>query len=273
MTTAAGLDDLTVVVPVRNAELLLEECLDSVVAAAPSEIIVVDGMSTDRTLEIASRYPVKVLSDDGRGLPVARLLGAKTATTRYLALVDADVVLPEGSLLSLLQEFTEGGYVALQAGLESVGGPGYWGEALATHHRWGRSRWWFGLVATIFERERLLDTGFDERFQSGEDIELRWRLAQSGAKIGVSRTNVVTHRFADDSFGFARDQFVADGEGLGRMIRKHGLSGVRLALLPVLAAVRGITISLLRRQARWVRYYLAYTAYNYRAMWRGLRSP
>ena len=273
MTDSSPLDDLTVVVPVRNAELLLEGCLESIVAAEPREIIVVDGMSTDRTLEIAGRYPVRVLSDEGRGLPVARMRGAEAATTRYVALVDADVVLPPGSLQALLREFTEDHYVALQAGLESVGGPGYWGEALATHHRWGRSRWWFGLVATIFERDRLLDTGFDERFRSGEDIELRWRLTQDGSKIGVSRETLVTHRFADDSFDFARDQFVADGEGLGRMIRKHGPTGVRLAFLPMLAGIRGIVISLFRRQARWVRYYLAYAAYNYSAMWRGLRGP
>lgn len=265
--------DLTVIVPVRNADLLLEACLDSVVASNPKEIIVVDGNSTDQTLDIAARYPVRVLSDDGRGLPVARMLGAQTATTRYVALVDADVVLPPGSLEALLGEFVAEDYVALQAGLESVGGPGYWGEALATHHRWGRSRWWFGLVATIFERDRLLETGFDEQFISGEDIELRWRLQQGGAKIGVSRDTIVTHRFADDSFDFARGQFVADGEGLGRMIGKHGVAGVRLALLPLLAGIRGSVISIFRRQARWVRYYIVYTAYNYSAMWRGLRRP
>lgn len=272
MTNPTALDDLTVVVPVRNAEMLLEDCLESIVAAKPKEIILVDGMSTDKTIEIAARYPVRMLSDEGRGLPVARMRGAEAATTRYVALIDVDVVLPPGSLQALLGEFTEEHYVALQAGLESVGGPGYWGEALATHHRWGRSRWWFGLVATIFERDRLLETGFDEKFTSGEDIELRWRLKSEGAKIGVSRNTLVTHRFADDSFDFARDQFTADGEGLGRMVRKHGLTGVRLLFLPLLAGIRGVVISVARRQARWVRYYLVYTAYNYAAMWRGLRN-
>lgn len=272
MTDSVLLDDLTVVVPVRNAELLVEACLESIVVAGPKEIIVVDGLSTDATLEIISRYPVRLLSDDGLGLPVARMRGARASTTRYVALVDADVVLEPSSLETLLGEFVADDYVALQAGLESVGGPGYWGEALATHHRWGRSRWWFGLVATIFERDRLLEIGFDERFKSGEDIELRWRLEREGAKIGVSRRTIVTHRFADDSFDFARDQFVADGEGLGRMIRKHGLSGVRLVFLPLLAGIRGVVISVFKRQPRWARYYATYTAYNYSSMWRGLRD-
>ena len=64
--------ELSVVIPVRNAEELIEECLASVVAAEPSEIIVVDGCSTDRTLDIVGRYGVRVLSDGGRGVAVAR---------------------------------------------------------------------------------------------------------------------------------------------------------------------------------------------------------
>lgn len=272
MKRPAALDDLTVVVPVRNAELLVEACLESIVAAEPKQIIVVDGLSTDTTLDIVSRYPVQVISDDGLGLPVARMRGAEASSTRFVALIDADVVLPPGSLQSLLDEFVANDYIALQAGLESVGGPGYWGEALATHHRWGRSRWWFGLVATIFERDQLLEIGFNDQFPSGEDIEMRWRLQRDGAKTGVSRRTVVTHRFVDDSFDFARDQFTADGEGLGRMIGKYGISGVRLAFLPLLAGIRGVAVSISHRQVRWVRYYGVYMAYNYLAMWRGLRD-
>jgi glycosyltransferase involved in cell wall biosynthesis len=175
-----SLGDLTVVVPVRNAAGMLADCLDSIVRQRPAEIVVVDGNSTDTTLELARRYEVTILSDEGRGLPVARLLGVRAAVTPHVALVDADVVLPDGALARLLTEYLAGGYTALQAGLNSVGGPGYWGRALAQHHRSGRSKTWFGLVATIFDRDTLLEIGFDERFLSGEDIELRWRLIKAG---------------------------------------------------------------------------------------------
>jgi glycosyltransferase involved in cell wall biosynthesis len=265
-TSDALLADLTVVIPVRNAEQLLPACLASVARAGPSQIVVVDGNSIDGTLEIARRYPTTVLSDDGRGLPVARTLGAREAKTRYVALVDADVVLPEGSLAQLLGEFRAGGYTALQAGLHSVGGPGYWGRALAEHHRSGRSRNWFGLVATIFERETLLAVGFDQKFVSGEDIELRWRLAQDGCRIGVSSSTVVIHRFGGDTFAFALDQFAMDGRGLAEMVRKHGWHGVRLLALPGAAAVRGIALSLVRLRPQWVPYYVCFGAANYAAM-------
>lgn len=267
------LADLTVVIPVRNAERLLPECMESALRERPREIIVVDGESTDRTVEIARGYGATVVSDEGRGLPVARELGAELAETPYVALIDADVVLTDGALRDLLAEFESGGYTALQAGLLSTGGPGYWGRALAQHHRWGRSKSWFGLVATIFKRETLLRMGFDQQFVSGEDIELRWRLQRQGALVGVSERTVVTHRFGEDSFSFARMQFRMDGEGLGKMVRKHGWRGSPLLALPAAAAARGICLSLARLRPQWILYYLCFAVCNYVAMTAELARP
>ena len=257
--------DVTVVVPVRNAAAILEPCLESVAAAHPREIVIVDGLSTDETLDIARRYPVKIISDEGKGLPAARMMGAREAESRWVALVDADVVFPEGALERLLTEFTADGYAALQAGLESTAGPGYWGQALANHHRTGRSRRWFGLVATIMERDAFLAHGLDEGFLSGEDIDLRWRLAEAGARTGVSEQTTVEHRFGD-TFAFARDQFVQDGHGLGRMITKHGWKAAHLGLLPLAVGVRGMLLSLIRLQPRWIPYYAAFVVFNYGAL-------
>lgn len=80
-------------------------------------------------------------------------------------------------------------------------------------------------MATLFDRKALLEHGFDARFLSGEDIELRWRLQRAGARIGVSERTIVEHRFEDDSYDFAKGQWLADGHGLGRMVVKHGARG------------------------------------------------
>src|SRR5689334_13496980 len=257
------LADVTVVIPARNAERLLPACMKSALRERPRAVIVVDGESTDRTIEIARERGAMVISDKGQGLPVARKLGAELAETPYVALVDADVVLPQGALHRLREEFEEEGYKALQAGLLSVGGPGYWGRALAQHHRWGRSKNWFGLAATMFERSTLLRVGFDRQFVSGEDIDLRWRLQREGANIGVSKRTVVTHRFGDDSFAFARMQFVMDGRGLGKMVCKHGWRATPLLAVPFTAAGRGIYLSLARLQPQWIPYYVCFAVVNY----------
>jgi glycosyltransferase involved in cell wall biosynthesis len=260
------LADVTVVIPARNAERLLPACMESALRERPRAVIVVDGESTDRTTEIAREQGVLVVSDKGQGLPVARKLGAELAETPYVALVDADVVFPVGALRRLRAEFEEDGYNALQAGLLSVGGPRYWGRALAQHHRWGRSKNWFGLAATMFDRSTLLRIGFDRQFTSGEDIEVRWRLQREGVSIGVSKRTFVTHRFGDDSFAYARLQFDMDGRGLGKMVRKHGWRAAPLLALPVAAAVRGISLSLARLQPQWIPYYVCFALFNYIAM-------
>jgi glycosyltransferase involved in cell wall biosynthesis len=253
---------VSVVVPVRNAEQFLEACLASVARQRPSEIIIVDGRSTDRTLEIAQRYTDRVLSDDGQGVAAARRMGVSEASSTWVALVDADVVLPDGSLGRLFDEFQEGHYVGLQAALHSVSGDGYWGQALVQHHRTGRSKNWFGLVATLFERDAFLEIGLDENFLSGEDIELRVRLEQAGARVAVSSRTEVIHRFGD-GFAFARGQWLADGQGLARTVGKHGWRTAWLLALPLAAAVRGVALTLARREPIWVPYYACFLAFNY----------
>jgi glycosyltransferase involved in cell wall biosynthesis len=262
--------DVTAVVPVRNAADLLPACLESLRASGVADIVVVDGLSHDASREIARSYGATVISDDGLGLPVARQRGVEYARTRCVALVDADVVFPPDAMVALVQEYLDGEYAALQAGLHSVSGPGYWGQALTFHHRTGRSRSWFGVVATLVDRDFMLAVGFDEKFRSGEDIELRWRLRDAGRRIGVSRKVLVHHRFAGDDFAFARDQFLMDGEGLGRMSRKLGWRGLPLLALPVAAGARGVLLSVAHRQPRWIAYFAAFVGYNYRGIWRGL---
>ncbi len=253
---------ISVVVPVRNAEAFLEECLASVARQGPTEIVVVDGRSTDGTLEIARRYTDRILSDGGRGVAAARRMGVAEARSRWVALVDADVVLPDAALRDLFDEFKQGGYVGLQAGLHSVSGDGYWGRALVEHHRTGRSKNWFGLVATLFERDAFLSIGLDEAFLSGEDIELRVRLERAGARVAVSTRTEVTHRFGD-GFPFAQGQWLADGQGLARTVGKHGWRTAWLLSLPLAAAIRGIGLTLVRRQPVWIPYYLCFLVFNY----------
>jgi GT2 family glycosyltransferase len=188
-----------------------------------------------------------------------------------VALIDADVIVDEGDLERLLAEAQRYGYTALQAGLRSVSGNGYWGQALVQHHRTGRSKDWFGVVATVFERDALLRHGFDARFLSGEDIDLRWRLRDAGAKIGVSDQTVVEHRF-DDTWEFAKGQWLADGHGFGRMIGAHGARAKLLLGLPLAAGVRGSLLSLVRRQPRWLPYYACFVVFNYLGLARELAA-
>ncbi|AXJ11668.1 glycosyltransferase [Arthrobacter sp. PM3] len=262
---------VSVVVPARNAAAWLGECLESIRSQHPHEMIVVDGCSTDDTAAIARACGATVISDEGAGLPAARMLGARTATGDVVALIDADVVLPPDSLRRLLAEFEAGGYDGLQFGLASeADGPGYWGAALAWHHNHSRVRGWFGVSATLMRRDVLLAVGFDDDFRSGEDVELRIRLEQAGYRLGVSDSVVVRHRFGD-TFDFARDQWLQDGAGMARTVRKHRRHGW-MVLVPLLATVRGAGMSLFRAP-RFLPYWVCFFLYNYGAMFGEILRP
>jgi glycosyltransferase involved in cell wall biosynthesis len=85
---------VAVVIPAYNAELFLNEALESVRAqtAPPSEVIVVDDGSSDRTLEIARRPGVTLLRQNHAGPSEARNVAIRATAQPWIAFLDADDV-------------------------------------------------------------------------------------------------------------------------------------------------------------------------------------
>ena len=57
---------VSVIIPTRNEEQGITECLTAVFNQSfkPFEVIVVDGRSTDNTIGVASKFPVKVFTEE-----------------------------------------------------------------------------------------------------------------------------------------------------------------------------------------------------------------
>jgi glycosyltransferase involved in cell wall biosynthesis len=79
---------LSVILPAYNEEKNIEGCLESVSWA--DEIIVVDGGSTDRTREIASRYTPNVLVTENAPAETQRLKALERIRHEWFFLIDAD---------------------------------------------------------------------------------------------------------------------------------------------------------------------------------------
>lgn len=88
---------LSVIIPIYNAEIYLEECLNSVLNQSMKEIeiICVNDGSTDNSYDILKRYQEKyknivLINQENQGVNAARSIGLKNATGEYIAWVDAD---------------------------------------------------------------------------------------------------------------------------------------------------------------------------------------
>lgn len=103
--------EVSVIVPARNEEACLAECLRSLAGQqGPSyEIIVVDDYSTDGTRSIADSFPVRLISADllptgWSGKCNAVWTGAKAARGKWLLFTDADTRHSPDSIAAGLDE-------------------------------------------------------------------------------------------------------------------------------------------------------------------------
>ncbi len=94
-----SLPKVSVIIPVRNCEETIEDLLTSLMNVDyPKdrvEVILVDGQSTDNTVSIASKYPIKILQEPGLGPNYARKIGVEASTGEILAFTDGDCIVPK----------------------------------------------------------------------------------------------------------------------------------------------------------------------------------
>jgi glycosyltransferase involved in cell wall biosynthesis len=114
----AELIELTAIVPARNEEANLGDCLRSLIAQSEEifelgrdwELIVVDDHSTDRTAEIARSFPNVTLMQAGNlergwtGKNNAIWTAARRARGRWLLFTDADTIHEPGDLRRAMHE-------------------------------------------------------------------------------------------------------------------------------------------------------------------------
>jgi glycosyltransferase involved in cell wall biosynthesis len=126
--TDAQVPTVSVIVPARNEEACLADCLRSLVAqtGVNFELIVVDDHSTDRTREISASFP-GVCVIEAAPLPArwtgknnALTTGVRQARGEWLLFTDADTIHLPGSLAASLKEAHENGAELLSYSPEQI---------------------------------------------------------------------------------------------------------------------------------------------------------
>lgn len=200
---------ISLIIPAYNEEAYIGACVESVLEHAPRnliEVIVVCNACTDRTAEIAARYPgVRVLHENRKGTGYARQAGFDASTGDIIAYIDADARIVADWFPSLEHEFST------DASLVSLSGPSrfydleewkdallyyvWWKTCAMAGHRYGR----FNIAGGNFAvRRTALESigGFDTSIPFwGDDTDLGRRLGDAGnAKFTTSFRNYSSAR-------------------------------------------------------------------------------
>ncbi|MDP8932242.1 MAG: glycosyltransferase [Actinomycetota bacterium] len=207
---------MSVVVCAYNEETTIEDCLRAACTLdyPDLEVIVCDDGSTDRTVELARRFPVRLLELPHGGLSKARNAGWKAATGDIIAYLDADAYPDQDWLHLLAMSFEPGVAVSGGPNLPVPGSP-LVERAVATSPGGPRevllepSRAEHVPGCNLAIRRDVLEEvgGFNPLYTAaGDDVDLCWRIIDLGWEIGFAPAAQIFHHRRDTVRGYLRQQ-------------------------------------------------------------------
>lgn len=196
-------------IPSFNADRYIESCIKAVLKQTYpiEEILVIDDGSADKTREIASRFPVKIVCHSfNKGLATARNTAIKAATCDFIASLDADCVPDKNWLKILIGHFTSskiGGIGGKTTELPANNIVNSW-RAAHMKQEWGEKKtgripFLFG-SNNVFRKKCLIDIGgYDDKYVSNyEDVDICKRAKKAGYKLLYVPQASVSHIKKDD---------------------------------------------------------------------------
>jgi len=224
---------VSVIIPMRNEAASIGRCLDSVLAQVTddggTEVLCVDGASTDGTADIVRRYAarhasLRLLENPAKIVPAAMNLGLREARGEVIIRLDSHAEYAPDYLASCLEVLDRtgadvvGGYMATLPAQDTPTGRAI---AAATSSRFGVGGSAFRTGGTeregdtvpfgCFRRDVFTRFGiYDERLVRNQDIELCRRIRRGGGRIVLSPQIRLTY-FNRSTFGGLRQQAFHNG--------------------------------------------------------------
>lgn len=208
---------LSIIVPVYNAKDYLETTASSVLNQTYKdlELIFVNDGSKDGSDEIlnqlkAKEKRVKVFSQKNKGVTAARKLGWLNAKGKYLVFLDADDLLPDNSLETLVTEIQNNNLDIVNASFVAKPSNKIWEhktlgelnkEEYANSLIFGNT---FGvLYASIYRRSIFEEStfSFDSSVKIGEDVLMNLELCKRIQK--VKNIKDIVYHYTDDNMNSA----------------------------------------------------------------------
>lgn len=194
---------ISIIIPSYQQAQFLPDCLESILnqTRKPLEVIVIDDGSTDGSLEIARKYPVKVISQVNKGLASARNTGIMNAKGVFILPLDADDMLQPNAIEVFEQKIKESDADIIAPSFKTFGVQNHeviLGQGLTLRHF--RDANYIGYFSA-FRRSKLLEIGgYSPRMTWGyEDYHMTIDLLKRGAKLLVLSEMLVLYRSKENS--------------------------------------------------------------------------
>ncbi len=226
---------VSVVIIARNEEANIARCIESVlqeIGDLGPEIILVDSASTDRTVEIASRYPITILQLSpvaGLSPSAGRFVGCRHASGEFILFLDADMVLIGGYVSAAIQSMVDPAIAAVGGRLFRV----FPGEDLTRAHPEPDTLGRVGSLggAGLYRAFALKASGGFNPFVKGEEErELGHRIASKGYAILRIDAPMVYHMEKHRTFSEV-DEKTEYCQGLGQILRAYAGSEIAVSVL------------------------------------------
>jgi cellulose synthase/poly-beta-1,6-N-acetylglucosamine synthase-like glycosyltransferase len=226
---AASPPKVSIIVATLNSERTIDECLKAIFELNyPKdflEIIVVDGCSKDATLEIAQKYPVKVISAP-LNAPAAYNYAMKMVSNDVLGFIDADAKVEKEWLNKLATHLDDPQVAGVSGGIETWNTENAWARSIGydLKNRYARLKKYVVRVATmnLLLKKSIIEEvgGFDENLPSQYDTDLGFRITSRGYKILFEPNAKCYHFNRSTVSGYFRQQ-LQYGKNTTKLYLKH----------------------------------------------------
>ncbi|MFA5781800.1 MAG: glycosyltransferase family 2 protein [Bacteroidales bacterium] len=225
------MNKITIIIPCRNEEKFVKNCIDSVLKFEDLErydyeILLLDGMSEDNTRNIIEQYinknnRIKLFDNPGIIQSTALNIGIKQAKGDWIMRLDAHADYPKNYLKKLIE-------TSLKTNADNVGGivntlpfnDSYRAQLVQalTTHKFGVGNSGFrvgmkeGETDTVpygfFKKEIFEKVGnFNERLVRAQDYEFNCRIKKTGGKIWLNPDIIINYYNQPDILKFLGKQF------------------------------------------------------------------
>ena len=234
-------ESVSVIIPILNEEKYIEKCIMSVLnqdfPIENLELILIDGMSDDKTVQIIKEYMekykfIKLIFNPEKTVQYALNAGIKAACGEIIVRMDAHSEYAEDYVSKCVQYLKNTDAINVGGPMIAVGKGGLQNVIAAAYHSKfalgggkNHEEGYEGYADTVFlgafKREDILKLGmYDERLPRSEDDDLNFRIIESGEKIYIT-PEIKSRYYPRGSYKSLFKQYYEYGLWKVAVIKKH----------------------------------------------------